>query len=80
MILERTYRKKRPEKEGNTYFMKMWTWSLSCGWKSIRQFQQAIHVPPFEVDDFETRDWKLVYNVLKDFKSHINFQLTRKFY
>ena len=28
-------------------------------------FKQAIHVPPFDVDGFETWDGKLVYNVLK---------------
>ena len=34
-------------------------------------FKQAIHVPPFYVDGFETRNGKLVYNVLKKFFSHI---------
>ena len=27
-------------------------------------FKQAIHVPPFDVDGFETRDGKLVYTSL----------------
>ena len=39
-------------------------------------FKQAIHVPPFDVDGFETRDGKLVYNVLKKFSSHIKIHLT----
>ena len=34
-------------------------------------FKQAVHVPPFDVDGFETRDGKLVYNVLKKFSSQI---------
>ena len=43
-------------------------------------FKQTIHVPPFDVDGFETRDGKLVYNVLKKFSSHIKIHLTWKFY
>ena len=39
-------------------------------------FKQARHVPPFDVDGFETRDGKLVYNVLKKFSSHIKIHLT----
>ena len=34
-------------------------------------FKQAIHVPPFYADGFETRNGKLVYNVLKKISSHI---------
>ena len=80
-ILKRTLREKGPEKDENTYFMKMWTWSLSRKLKSIQKldpvlkqgglsslsncFKRATHVPPFNIDGFETRNEKLVCNVLK---------------
>ena len=53
---------------------KNWIWSsnkvdsvLHQFWSSSLSicFKQAIHVPPFNVDGFETRNEKLVYNVFK---------------
>ena len=45
---------------------------------SVKLFQKGNTVPPFNVDGFETRDRKLVCNVLKQLTSHIKFQLTWK--
>ena len=45
---------------------------------SVKLFQKGNTVLPFNVDGFETRDRKLVCNVLKKLTSHIKFQLTWK--
>ena len=43
---------------------------------SVKLFQKGNTLSPFNVDGFETRDRKLVCNVLKKLTSHIKFQLT----
>ena len=53
-ILKRTHCEGKPEKEENTYFMKMWTWSLRHKWKSIQKLnpvleQAGLSSPPISV-------------------------------
>ena len=46
-ILKRTHCERKPEKEENTYFMKMWTWSLSHKWKSIQKLDAVLEQAGF---------------------------------
>ena len=62
-ILKRTHCERKPVKEENTYFMQMWTLSLSHKWKSIQKpdpilEQAGLSSPPisfqFSVRLFQT--------------------------